>query len=88
MDLTAWLAMYQSGSFEKVKVINDTRLEGYQPENKQDDVPLMSLQRDVKVMYYNIVSTQKPATTALKDLGISLTGDTIIMASAEEENNW
>lgn len=87
MDLTAWLGMYQSGSFERVKVVNDTKLEGYQAIDKEDDIPIVSLQRDVKVVYYNIISTQKPATTALKDLGISLTGETIIMASSEEGNN-
>lgn len=88
MDLTAWLALYQSGSFDKVKIVNDTILEGYQQEDKQGNVPLMSLQSNVKVVYYNIFSAQKPATTSLKDLGISLTGSTAISSSLEEQNVW
>lgn len=88
MDLTAWLSLYHSGTFERVKIINDTTLEGYQKEDKQGDVPLMSLQSDVKVVYYNIAKAQKPATTDLKDLGISLTGDTIIMATTEDGDVW
>lgn len=88
MDLSNWLSLYQSGTFEKVEVINDTLLEGYQKVEKEGDMPLMSLQSDLKVMYYNIYSTQKPATTNLKDLGISLTGATAISSSTEEQNMW
>ncbi len=88
MDLTTWLSLYQSGSFDKVKVVNDTLLEGYQEENKEGNVPLMSLQSNVKVVYYNVFSAQKPATTSLKDLGISLTGSTAISSSLEEQNVW
>ena len=87
-DLTAWLGLYQSGSFERVKVINDTMLEGYIPTDKQDTAPIMSIQSNVKVVYYNLIQTQKPATTTLQELGISLTGDTLITASTQEENVW
>jgi|GEM_PF-2057813 len=86
MDLTAWLAIYQTGAFERIKVINDTTLEGYQPIEKEGNLPLMSLQTDVKVMYYNVLTAQKPQNATLKDLGISLTGETIVMASTEDED--
>lgn len=86
MDLTAWLSVYQSGKFEKVKVVNDTILEGYQKIDKESDIPLMSLQSDVKVVYYNLISSQKPMMTELKELGISLTGATAISASSEDQN--
>ena len=87
-NLNEWLALYQSGSYEKVKVINDTILEGYQKKDKQADVPLMSFQSNVKVLSYTVFKTQKPVTTALKDLGISLTGTTLITAATEDQNVW
>lgn len=86
LDLTQWLTIYQSGTFEKVTVINDTILEGYQKIDKESDIPLMSLQSDVKVVYYNLITSQKPMMTELKDLGISLTGATAITASSEDQN--
>lgn len=48
----------------------------------------MSFQSDIKVTYYNIFSTQKPTSTTLQDLGISLTGGTAISSSLEEQNVW
>lgn len=88
MDLTEWLAVFQSGTFERVKVINDTKLEGYQKIDKEADIPLMTFNSDVKVTYYNVFSSQKPMMTELKDLGISVTGSTIITAASEEGNVW
>lgn len=86
MDLTAWLGLYQSGSFEKIKIINDKTLEGYRQKDAPTDIPLMSLQNDVKVLSYDVFKTQKPATTELRELGISLTGDTTITATTEDES--
>lgn len=87
-DLTARLGLYQSWSFERVKVINDITLEGYVPTDRQDTAPIMSMQSNVKVVYYDVIQAQKPATTTLQELGISLTGDTQITASTQEENVW
>ncbi len=81
MDLTAWLGLYQSGTFEKVTVINDTLIDGYQKSEKTGDGFFPA---DYPVVYYNVFSSEKPANTTLKDLGISLTGSTPITATTEE----
>ena len=38
----------------------------------------MSLQKDVKIDNYDVFQTKKPLDTSLLDMGISLTGDTVI----------
>ena len=38
----------------------------------------MSLQKDVKIDNYDVLQTKKPLDTSLLDMGISLTGTTVI----------
>ncbi|MBP6910332.1 hypothetical protein KBC03_01930 [Patescibacteria group bacterium] len=82
-DLTARLALYQSGTFEKVTVINDTLIEGYQKSEKTGG---SFFPADYPVVYYNVFTSEKPENTTLKDLGVSLTGSTPITATTEEGN--
>ncbi len=46
----------------------------------------MSLQKNVKVTYYDIITTKKPLDTSLADMGISLTGATIIDVEYKEDS--
>ena len=46
----------------------------------------MSLQKNVKVTYYDIITTKKPLDTSLADMGISLTGTTIIDVEYKEDS--
>jgi len=46
----------------------------------------MSLQKNVKIEYYDVVTTKKPSDTSLVDMGISLTGTTIVDVVYEERS--
>jgi hypothetical protein len=62
--LNEFLDLYGNGIFEKVDVVNDKKLQGY--------VLLTGLSSE-KVKKYDVLETEKPASTSLKDLGITLT---------------
>jgi len=46
----------------------------------------MSLQKNIDIKYYDLLKTKKPLDTSLSDMGIALTGDTIIDIQYEEES--
>jgi hypothetical protein len=46
----------------------------------------MSLQKNVKIEYYDVVTTKKPLDTSLIDMGISLTGTTVVDIVYEEKS--
>jgi hypothetical protein len=46
----------------------------------------MSLQKNMKIEYYNILMTKKPLDTSLVDMGISLTGSTVIDVEYKEDS--
>ena len=49
-------------------------------------MPLMSLQKNVKINHYDVLSTKKPIDTSLTDMGISLTGTTTVDVVYEERS--
>ncbi len=85
-SLGDFIVQAQTGAYEEIKVINDTYLEWYKKTTgDKTSIPTLSLQQDVPVEYFAVDRTQKPTTSSLKDLGISLTGATTITISSEEE---
>jgi len=76
-SLNEFLDLYGNGIFEKVDVVNDKKLQGY--------VLLTGLSSE-KVKKYDVLETEKPASTSLKDLGITLTWDVQVNVSTKEEN--
>ena len=85
-NLGDFITQAQSGAYEEIKVINDTYLEWYKSTTgTQSTLPSLSLQQEVAVKYFDVDRTQKPYTSSLQDLGISLTGSTRITIVTEEE---
>ena len=88
VSMNDFLSGYQTSSFSKIKLKDATTLEWYVPVSWQlwDSLPLMSLQKNVKIEHYNILTTKKPLDTSLVDMWISLTGSTIIDIEYKEDS--
>jgi hypothetical protein len=85
LNLGDFLDQYNSGAYTKIKLVNDDFLQGYRPVSGDEVVSSMALQKKVKVQSYVIDKAQKPHTTSLKDIGISLTGGVEVTVVTEEE---
>ncbi len=88
VSMNEFLSGYQSLSFSKIKLKDARTLEWYTPVSGQlwDSLSLMSLQKNVKIEYYDVVTTKKPSDISLVDMGISLTGTTIVDVVYEEKS--
>lgn len=66
---------------------NQTDMEGHILIKSQTtgSLPLMTLDKNVKVHNYEVLTTTKPLDSSLSDLGISLTGTTTIDVSYEKQ---
>ena len=76
-SLNEFLDLYDKDIFEKVDVVNDKKLQWY--------ILLTGLSSE-KVKKYDVIETEKPASTSLKDLWMSLTGWVQVNVSTKEEN--
>jgi ATP-dependent Zn protease len=77
----------QSQRYEKIKIINDTLVQGYMvTTGAVETVPSMSLQKSVPVKTYTIETSEKPIRSTLQEIGISLTGSTEILVETQSEN--
>ncbi len=74
VSLSEFLSGYAKNLFDKVILADDTDLKGYQYLGTGQTVSLVSLNKNLVENDYNLFTTQKPVSTSLKDLGISLTG--------------
>jgi len=74
VSLSEFLSGYTKNLFDKVILADDTDLKGYQYLGTGQTVSLVSLNKNLVENDYNLFTTQKPVSTSLKDLGISLTG--------------
>lgn len=88
VSMNDFLSWYQTSSFSKIKLKDATTLEWYVPVSWQlwESLPLMSLQKNVKIEHYNVLTTKKPLDTSLVDMWISLTGSTIIDIEYKEDS--
>ena len=82
-----FLSGYHLGSYESIKLNNQTDLEWYVlwtttwdvlSGNSSNTLTLMSLNKKLKVKNYTVLKTVKPLESSLTDLWISLTGNTAI----------
>ncbi len=76
LSLDQRLKFYNSWTFSNIKITNDTKLQGYQFLWTWDNKWFMSINKTFKQELFNIYSSFKPTETSLKDLWISLNGNT------------
>ena len=88
VSLDEFLSGYENTLFTKIKLTNGTDLEGYIPVSWAggSSLSLMSLQKDLTIKYYDVIETKKPLDTSLVDMGIALTGWSVIDIVYEEES--
>ena len=87
VSLNDFLSGYHLGSYESIKLNNQTDLEwsvlwtttwDVLSGNSSNTLTLMSLNKKLKVKNYTVLKTVKPLESSLTDLWISLTGNTAI----------
>ena len=79
LPLSEWMANYQSWSFSKIELINDQELKGFSFIESWTQNLLFWNQ--VTIENYNLLTTTKPVSTSLTELGISVTGDNTASAA-------
>ncbi len=77
-DLNNFLALYQSGTFESIKLIDAKQLVWYSPVSGTNTRRMMSFGQPVMTKSYQTTTTNKPIDTSIGELGISITGTTRI----------
>jgi cell division protease FtsH len=85
VDLSKFVEKYKNWEFKKIKVINDKELKWYKFVWTWKAQSIMSLNKKIIPLNYEIYDSIKPIRTSLKDLGISYTGSTEIVAVYKEE---
>lgn len=91
ISLNDFLSGYNANQYESIKLKNQTDLEGHMlwtsgNISSGQTLPLMTLQKKVKINNYTVFKTTKPIESSLADLGISLTGSTTIDVSYEKQS--
>lgn len=84
--MSEWIAAYQSGAFAKIELINDTDLEGYQFVSSGVQSALFG--QEFETHKYQLLTTTKSAMITLLDLGVSLTGEDIVLMTYKSESLW
>ena len=78
------MANYQSWSFSKIELINDQELKGFWFIESWTQNLLFWNQ--VTIENYNLLTTTKPVSTSLTELGISVTGDNTVLVTYKWES--
>ena len=88
VSLDEFLSGYHNTLFSKIILTNGTDLAGYIPVSgtTSSNISLMSFQKNVEIETYDVLETKKPLDTSLTDMGIALTGGTIIDVEYKEES--
>lgn len=88
VSLDEFLSGYHHLEFEKIVLKNGTDLQGFIPVSgdANSTFSLMSLQKKLDVKYYDVQTTTKPLDSSLGEMGIVLTGETIIQIENEKES--
>lgn len=84
LPLSEWMANYQSWSFSKIELINDQELKGFSFIESWTQNLLFWNQ--VTIENYNLLTTTKPVSTSLTELGISVTGDNTVLVTYKWES--
>ncbi|MEI6426732.1 MAG: ATP-dependent zinc metalloprotease FtsH [Candidatus Absconditabacteria bacterium] len=77
-SLNTFLAQYRSGDFSKIQLTDGVDLVGYHFVSTGETKPLTTFTPAVIKTHYTTFTTKKPVDTSLSELGISLTGSTIL----------
>lgn len=88
ISLGEFILSTNSGAFEKIKVINDTYLEWYKAVSGDEKLTSMALQKNLKVVQYEVFKTEKPYNSSITELGIPLTWDTEVIIETQERWVW
>lgn len=88
VDLNDFIAMYNSWSFNEVKLINSRRLEWYIKTWERDlsSSLMLSLVQNIKEVQYVVYKSYKPEETTLNEMWFDLTWDTKINIVYEESS--
>lgn len=78
VSLNEFLWLYQSGTFTKLQLNNDTDLKWYVYLGTGKTIPLMSFRKTLVEQNYDIYESKKPLSSSLQDLGISMTWKILI----------
>lgn len=84
VSLNEFLWNYKSGSFEKIKLNNDTEMDWYVYMWTGKTIPLMTLKKKFVEQNYIVYKSQKPLSSSLQDLWISMTWATLIDVSFDK----
>ena len=84
LPLSEWMANYQSWSFSKIELINDQELKGFSFIESWTQNLLFWNQ--VTIENYNLLTTTKPVSTSLTELGISVTGENKVLVTYKWES--
>ena len=78
VSLNEFLWLYQSGTFTKLQLNNDTDLKWYVYLGTGKIIPLMSFRKTLVEQNYDIYESKKPLSSSLQDLWISMTWKILI----------
>ena len=84
VSLNEFLAYYESGSFTRIMLSDDTKLAGYILLEETTKPSVFPNSEDISVSSYELLRSHKPASTTLTDLGISFTGGVDIESEETE----
>lgn len=85
VSLNDFLKSYDQGKFAKIDLEDETTLKWYQFLWTGDTTSLMSLNKKLVEVSYDVFETKKPIGTSLKDLGIDVTWKTIVDVKFNEK---
>jgi len=83
--LNEFLDYYESGYFEKVKILDDTELLGYHFLGTWKSTNFMTLQKKITKKNYSVYYSKKPNSSSLEELWFALTGWVLLEADYSEE---
>lgn len=86
ISLNTWIANYQSGSYSKIELINETQLEGYRFLSSGEETLVFGNKQEIQ--HFEIDRTTKSALTSFSDLGIALSGENVLLVSYKTESLW
>ncbi len=73
LPLSEFLSYYNTGHFDKLIIVDDTRLEGYEFIGEGQKKSFMATRKTIKEENYNLYYSFKPLMTPVGELGIQMT---------------
>lgn len=86
VDLTTFIDLYNTGSFEKIVLKNAKDLEWYSIFTGEVPANTLSFLSPKEKKYYTVYTTNKPADTSVTELGLALTGSVPLTISYDEQS--